>query len=1142
MEKPHVTITIGEKGEKKESRNTPPSTSNECANDPGATAEDTPNTTSIEAAPMLNGISPMSADGSANNQMQTMQQTSITAIIQTPNQTIPLRIPFPINIPQYTPTRPVSLCAPPPLPQLKPFTNLPDKHNLHPQRLEKPLKQSQSFSRAILIPAKLKSRMEELGLNEKMFIDLLREYETSRDLYINTLKRGYLMFFPYLLGSKWCDRYPNYPIPGRKLVSLIDMYIEEKRKTKVAPEYLTKVPCNFVVTESILKEIQHCHIETIKRLQKSTFERFSEGKKPMVEPAQVYVEMCKTWLKVHPDIRMTTKQLISIHRMLDYEHQPMLSLGCSQANPEPSPEIVCHMADVWKLLDKEVPDQQIIVDVEDENNVGEEPIFDEECMEIEQELRTKMAKNEPDDEDCFDQANGRLVSTDTLSIEQHQEWITSTHLLPNPPTLKKLAKNRPRYVGKNPRLFWSNRRINDLMMCRNKAIQRFKCKKRRADWIGRSQLELLYSSFKRLHEKTRLSKHHILGKCIRKIRQEKRLRARKEDKQIQKWERMCNQFLVNEEGIEVINEESIDELKMDIGLRLDENSGMEANELDQPHQESSTTEGGNNVGLGGFRLTNLNQNLGNLKVADGNPKNLNFNKDQDVLAYIKETQNLTGKGNHGVTWTADVIADLVHARSEARRRKREWEIWATKKYGGIGIAYNNPNIHYQKVDEMFKEEWLKLRPDLSSLSVWTLVSYARKYDALKKQLIVDNGQVEDGGEQKVPRFGYRRDVAIGTPPALAVNSVSTKLGGVSLPSFSTVFFPESGLPKYDLEVLEKLDNVTQELKDLIRTRQMAKERQILGSNSSIPNSLSRKHSKGQPQDSEANLLYLWKEEWLKLRPEYRSLAKGNLLLKRLWTLFRVGSSWTKVRPALMRQTSDQKRKEYTGRSVTTGTGVYSFKPEIQEDEVLHIRPRRPVFPEDEWQELLHDEEMAPHSIGNRVLLWANLSPNPLLKRSKSLISGENPNTKGVTNNCWCWVQRQDDKCSCSSPNSKLVRKQLQQRDEVSKPPPQKHTLICLDRELFGQMSLELEVPIFELAFDNNAAIDLDEQNFQDVHRTSRAYSVLQNGSNSTNLLLTNLHKTEFLQHDNQGKCCLGEFIKCIIYSSIIWDSQMFLNG
>jgi hypothetical protein len=50
-----------------------------------------------------------------------------------------------------------------------------------------------------------------------------------------------------------------------------------------------------------------------------------------------------------------------------------------------------------------------------------------------------------------------------------------------------------------------------------------------------------------------------------------------------------------------------------------------------------------------------------------------------------------------------VIADLVNARSEARRRKREWEIWATKKYGGIGIAYNNPNIHYQKVDEMFKE-------------------------------------------------------------------------------------------------------------------------------------------------------------------------------------------------------------------------------------------------------------------------------------------------------------------------------------------------------------------------------------------------------------------------------------------------------
>ena len=236
---------------------------------------------------------------------------------------------------------------------------------------------------------------------------------------------------------------------------------------------------------------------------------------------------------------------------------------------------------------------------------------------------------------------------------------------------------------------------------------------------------------------------------------------------IRKWETMCSKFLENEENIKVTNEELAETQNIDgqgTFLKHQKSNGVELNDDEErligesELYQTSNLENLSNAGLGGFRLTNLNQNLGNLKLSDGNPNNLNFNHDQDVLSYIKETQNLTGKGNHGVTWTAEVIADLVHARSEARRRKREWEIWATKKYGGIGIAYNNPNIHYKKVDEMFKEEWSKLRPDLSSLSVWTLVSYARKYDALKKQLIVDNSQVEESGEQKVPRFGYRRDV------------------------------------------------------------------------------------------------------------------------------------------------------------------------------------------------------------------------------------------------------------------------------------------------------------------------------------------------------------------------------------------------
>ena len=49
-----------------------------------------------------------------------------------------------------------------------------------------------------------------------------------------------------------------------------------------------------------------------------------------------------------------------------------------------------------------------------------------------------------------------------------------------------------------------------------------------------------------------------------------------------------------------------------------------------------------------------------------------------------------------------MVADLIGARKEARRRKRVWEEWAIREYGGVGIAYNNPNVTFSKVDDMFK--------------------------------------------------------------------------------------------------------------------------------------------------------------------------------------------------------------------------------------------------------------------------------------------------------------------------------------------------------------------------------------------------------------------------------------------------------
>jgi hypothetical protein len=119
---------------------------------------------------------------------------------------------------------------------------------------------------------------------------------------------------------------------------------------------------------------------------------------------------------------------------------------------------------------------------------------------------------------------------------------------------------------------------------------------------------------------------------------------------------------------------------------------------------------------GGFsgRLTSLSRHA-NLTVDDCKK---DYSKDENVLAYIGEMQKSSAKGSQPTTWTPEVIRDLMKARAEARRRKRIWEDWAVKKYGGIGIAYNLPNVKFTKVDDMFREEWIKLRPEMSTLSIW----------------------------------------------------------------------------------------------------------------------------------------------------------------------------------------------------------------------------------------------------------------------------------------------------------------------------------------------------------------------------------------------------------------------------------------
>ena len=98
MEKPHVTITIGEKGDKTERRNSTSSVNSDGGNVVAPVEEiQPPNSfvTTINGIPSVSKSPGPISENYANK--QAMQQTSITAILQTPNQTIPLRIPFPIK-------------------------------------------------------------------------------------------------------------------------------------------------------------------------------------------------------------------------------------------------------------------------------------------------------------------------------------------------------------------------------------------------------------------------------------------------------------------------------------------------------------------------------------------------------------------------------------------------------------------------------------------------------------------------------------------------------------------------------------------------------------------------------------------------------------------------------------------------------------------------------------------------------------------------------------------------------------------------------------------------------------------------------------------------------------------------------------
>ena len=117
-----------------------------------------------------------------------VEQPMMTAIMQTPTAQIPLSIPFPpaaqpgIVLPTVPTPMPqtvnLNLVQPPPLAQLKPYL---------------PPASSPALDPSSFLPLRIKSRLDEIGLSEAMFQELLQIYKVVQEEYIELLKRSFLI-------------------------------------------------------------------------------------------------------------------------------------------------------------------------------------------------------------------------------------------------------------------------------------------------------------------------------------------------------------------------------------------------------------------------------------------------------------------------------------------------------------------------------------------------------------------------------------------------------------------------------------------------------------------------------------------------------------------------------------------------------------------------------------------------------------------------------------------------------------------------------------------------------------------------------------------------------------------------------------
>ena len=226
-----------------------------------------------------------------------------------------------------------------------------------------------------------------------------------------------------------------------------------------------------------------------------------------------------------------------------------------------------------------------------------------------------------------------------------------------------------------------------------------------------------------------------------------------------------------------------------------------------------------------------------------------------------------------------------------------------------------------------KEEWCKLRPDMATLSAWTLTAYARRFDNLKKQLIADNDQ------------GH-------LSPAVVKSEPLDELETEKRPWQKTIYYKSSCIPKFDLGALEKLAMVSAEVKALVRSRQLAKERQRVNSDTG----------------SKMSLISLWEEEWKKMCGG--DPTPGPELQRKLYTFESQEENVALLKPALFRMSeikSEIKEENGNQEPLEEIAG-----PEHSADDFPHIMPRPDVYPDYEVMKKKKSSSQPPDEEFNAV--------------------------------------------------------------------------------------------------------------------------------------------------------------------------------